>query len=121
MSEFFGQSPDLAEKAFGRQMELLAQMNKLLTTQRTLVEAAKASLYGWSAAKHMEEEHGIFSTEDKTNTKALRDAEMAVRRDNREFKARRGNYSPRGRGGKRTRWEANNQAVPPQAAKTVQD
>ena len=121
VAAFFSQNPALAAKAFEGQMELPAQMNKLITTQRTLVEAANASPYGWSAAKHMEEEHGIFSNEDKTNTKALRDAKMAVRRDNREFKAHRGNSTFCGRGAKRTRWEANNQAVPTQATKAVQD
>ena len=108
VTDFFSQNPDLAAKAFEGQLDLLAQMNKLLTTQRTLVEAANASPYGWSAAKHMEEEYGIFSAEDKTNMKALCDAEMAIRRDNREFKACWGNYSFRGREGKITRWEANN-------------
>ena len=50
---------------------------------------------------------------------------MAIRRDHREFKACKGNYPYRGRGGRRTRWEANNQnqnqAAPQQAAKAVQD
>ena len=44
---------------------------------------------------------------------------MVVRRDNREFKARRGNFS--NRGGKRTQWDANNQAVPAQANQSVKD
>ena len=52
----------------------------------------------------MEPGHGIFSEQDKDNTKALREAEMAVRRDNREFIARRDrSIKGRGRGGRPNR------------------
>ena len=37
----------------------------------------------------MEPEKGIFSEQDKTHTKAVREAEGIVRRDNREFNARK--------------------------------
>ena len=45
-------------------------------------------------------EKGIFSEQDKTHTKALREAEGFVRRDNREFNARKKDIKKRGR----TRW-----------------
>ena len=95
----------MAAKAFTGQIKLLLQMKHLITTRRTLVEAANASSYGWMAAKHMESGHGIFSLEDKDLMKSLREAEMVVRRDTREFKAHRGNSSNRGRGiGVRKNW-----------------
>ena len=118
----FTHNAELAAKAFVGQIELLSQMKKLLITQRTLVEAANASPYGWNAANKMEEEHGIFSLEDQTNTKALCEAEMAVRWDTREFKARRGNISNRGgRGGKRTRWDSSIQETPVQVQQALND
>ena len=45
--------------------------------------------YGWKVANHLETEKGIFSEQDKTHTKALREAKGFVRRDNREFNARK--------------------------------
>ena len=103
----------MAAKAFTGQIKLLLQMKHLITAQRLLVEAANASPYGWMAAKHMESDHGIFSLEDKDNMKSLREAEMVVRMDTREFKARRGNSSNRGRGRGvcKTRWDNSNKTL----------
>ena len=64
-------------------------MDKIFKQQIMLVEAANATLYGWNVAKHLEPEHGIFSEQDKANRKALREAEVSVQRDNREFNARK--------------------------------
>ena len=78
-------------------------MISLITPQRTLVEAANAYPYGWLAAKLIEPGHPIFNEQDKDNTKSLREAESAFRRDSREFKARRGRSSKgRGHGGRFT-------------------
>ena len=40
-----------------------------------LVEAANATPYEQMVANHLELEKGIFSEQDKTHTKALREAE----------------------------------------------
>ena len=47
-------------------------------------------------ANHLEREKGIFSEEDKANTKDLREAKGFVRRDNKEFNARRRDIRKRG-------------------------
>ena len=60
------------------------------------MEAANATPYGWKVANHLGSEQGIFSEQDKTHTKALREAEGFVRRDNREFNARRKDIKKRG-------------------------
>ena len=64
-------------------------MDSLVKQQIKLVEAANATPYGWNIAKHLEAGHGIFSERDKANTKALRESKVSVRRDNKEFKARK--------------------------------
>ena len=71
-------------------------MDKIVKQQIMLVEAANATLYGWKVANHLESEKGIFSEQDQTHTKALREAEGFVRRDNREFNARRKDIKKRG-------------------------
>ena len=43
-----------------------------------LVGATNVTPYGWNVAKHLEPEYGIFSEQDKANTKALREAEALV-------------------------------------------
>ena len=50
----------------------------MIKQQITLVEAANATPYGWNVAKHLEPGQGIFSEQDKDNTKALREAEALV-------------------------------------------
>ena len=52
--------------------------------------------YRWKVANHLEPEKGIFSEEDNANTKTLREAEGFVRRDNKEFNARRRDFRKRG-------------------------
>ena len=91
-------------------------MKSLHTMQRTFVEAAKTLSYGWRAAKHMEAGRSIFSRDDKDNTKSLREAEMVVRRNNREFKACQGGSSNKGRGraGRSTRWDNHPRKTPDQ-------
>ena len=81
-------------------------MDKIVKQQITLVEAANNIPYGWNVAKHLEPKHGIFSEQDKANTKALREAEASVRRDTKEFNAKK---NTKRRGG--TRW--NKSAQPP--------
>ena len=78
-------------QVFLKQVDFLKEMNKIM-----LVEAANATLYGWKVANHLEPEKGIFLEEDKANTKALREAEGFVRRDNKEYNARRRNFWKRG-------------------------
>ena len=80
------------------------------------MEAANTLSYGCRAAKHMEAGHGIFSEDDKDNTKSLREAEMVVRRNNREFKACQGGSSNKGRGraGHSTRWDNHPRKTPDQ-------
>ena len=60
------------------------------------MEAANATKYGWKVANHLESEKGIFSEQDQTHTKALREAEGFLRRDNREFNGRRKAIKKRG-------------------------
>ena len=71
-----------AAEAIVKQWQMLAKMKGLIQVQRTLLEAANSSPYGWMAARHMEDEQGVFTLDDKDNTKALREAEGCVRRDN---------------------------------------
>ena len=75
-------------------------MDKLVRQQLMPVEAANATLYGWTVANHLEPEKGIFSEQDKTHIKALRETDGFVRRDNREFNARKKDVKKRGS----TRW-----------------
>ena len=69
-----------------------------METQKTLVEAAGASQYGWHAARHMEAKKGFFSIDDKDNLAKLQVCEGYVRRDCREEnfrnKNRRSNKAP---------------------------
>ena len=56
--------------------------------QKILIEAFTKSPHGWAAAKHMEDEKGIFEDDNKANMKKLRAAESFIWLDNREFNAR---------------------------------
>ena len=100
IGQLFALNQEKASQAFLRQVSLIKSMYKIVKQQITLVEAANATSYGWNVAKHLEPEHGIFSEQDKANTKALREAEASVRRDNKEFNARK---NIKKRGG--TRWK----------------
>ena len=71
-------------------------MEKIVKQQIKLVEAANATPYAWNVAKHLEPEHNIFSEQDKANTKALREAEASVGRDNRKFITRRKDIKKKG-------------------------
>ena len=71
-----------ASQAFLKQVSLVKQMDKIVKQQIMLVEAANATPYGWKVANHLESEKGIFSEQDQTHTKVLREAEGFVRRDN---------------------------------------
>ena len=64
------------------------------------MDAANTTLYGWKVENYFEPEKGIFFEQDKTHTKALREAEGFVRRDKREFNARKKDIKKRGG----TRW-----------------
>ena len=84
-------------------------MKKIISVQKTLIQGAANSPYGWLAAKHMEDEKGIFDEDDKGNMKKLREAEGCVRRDRKEYNARRRDsqpYNKRGgwNGKANTRW-----------------
>ena len=74
----FALNQEKALQAFLRQVSLVKQMDKLVKQQIMLVEAANAMPYGWKVANHLESEQGIFSEQDKTHTKALREAEGFV-------------------------------------------
>ena len=84
----------------------VANINTILVLQRTLLEAANESSYGWAAARHLEKGKGVFTVEDVSNMEELRKAEGYVRRDNKEKKIQRNDSSLRGRGRRRgyTRW-----------------
>ena len=106
VGQLFALNQEKVAQAFLKQVCLIKGMDDIVKQQITLVEAANATPYGWNVAKHLEPEHGIFSEQDKANTKALRDAEASVRRDNKEFNTRK---NTKRRGG--TRW--NKGAQPP--------
>ena len=78
-----------------------------------LVEAANVTPYGKSAARLMETEHGVFYEQNKANTKVLREAEALVRRNNREFSARKNTKKKCG-----TRW---NKSAQPRRRTLYQD
>ena len=75
MGPLFAFVPKKAAPAFLKQVEFLKEMNKIVKQQIMLVEAPNATPYGWKVANHLEPEKGIFSEQDKANTKALREAE----------------------------------------------
>ena len=74
MGPLFALYQENAAQAFLKQVGFLKDMDKLLRQQIMLVEAANATPYGWRVANHLEPEKGIFSEQDKTHTKALREA-----------------------------------------------
>ena len=82
LGPLFAFDPEKAAQAFLKQVEFLKEMNKIVKQQIMLVEAANATPYGWKVANHLEPEKGIFSEEDKANTKALREAEGFYSRSN---------------------------------------
>ena len=92
--------------AMARSFKKYKEMKDLLGAQRTLLEAANASPYGWHVARYMDKNQNIFSENDSENMEELRKVEGFVRRDQKEFKAQRGASSNRGRGkrGGWTRW-----------------
>ena len=96
LGPLFALNQEKASQAFLRQVSLVKQIDKIVKQQIMLVEAASATPYGWKAANHLENEQGIFSEQNKTHTKALREAEGFVRRDNREFNTRRKDIKKRG-------------------------
>ena len=96
LGPLFALNQEKADQAFLKQVGLLKDMDNLVRQQIMLVEAANATLYGWKVANHLEPEKGIFSEQDKNHTKALREAEGFVRRDNREFNAWKKDIKKRG-------------------------
>ena len=82
--EDFGDFNEFANRVnlVGKEQKLkeaiFMQIKSILDTQKTLVEAAGASQYGWNAAKHMEDKKGFFSANDKDNLAKLRVAEGYV-------------------------------------------
>ena len=99
VGQLFALNQDKAAQAFLRQVSLIKDIDKIVKQKITQVEATNTTPYGWNVAKNLEPEHGIFSEQDKANTKALREAEALVQRDNREFNTRK---NTKRRGG--TRW-----------------
>ena len=86
-------------------LKYASDMKKMLSAQRTLLEAANASNYGWHVARYLDKEQHIFTEDDSANMKSLREAETFVRRDFKEVKVQRGAASTRGRGrGRRAKW-----------------
>ena len=81
MGLLFAFDPEKAAQDFLKQVDFLKEMNKIVKQQIMLVEAANATTYGGKVANHLEPKKGIFSEEDKANTKALREAKGFVRRD----------------------------------------
>ena len=69
----------VASAALFSTLNELKQIKDFLKEQKTLVEAAANSDYGWKAATHMEEGHGFFSFDDQDNMAKLRNAEGYVR------------------------------------------
>ena len=83
----FALNQEKASQAFLKQVSLVKEMDKIV--KQMLVEAANATPYVWKVANHLESEQGIFSEQDKTHTKALRETEGFVRCDNRELNTRK--------------------------------
>ena len=96
MGPLFTLNQEKAAQAFLKQVDLLKDMDKLVRQQIMLVEAANTAPYGWKVANDLEPEIGTFSEQDKSHTKALREAEGFVRRDNKEFNARKKDFKKRG-------------------------
>ena len=71
VGQLFALNQEKVAQAFLKQVCLIKGMDDIVKQQITLVEAANATPYGWNVAKHLEPEHGIFSEQDKANTKAL--------------------------------------------------
>ena len=89
LGSLFALNQEKASQAFLKQVSLVKEMDKIVKQQIMLVEAANATPYGWKVANYLESEQGIFSEQDKTHTKVLREAEGFLRRDNREFNTRK--------------------------------
>ena len=82
-----GRNPEVVRALFST-ISSVKDIKSMMENQKTLIEAASSSPYGWNAAVHMEEEKGIFSQNDKDNVAKLRTCEGYVRRDRKEFKTR---------------------------------
>ena len=110
------------QTAIWKTFEKFAELKAQLTSQRTLLEAANSSPYGWHLAKYMDKEQLIFSENNTQNMKELREVEGYVRRDFKEYKARRGSASNVGRGRRGrgyTRWNSGPKATPAQLAQAI--